>query len=75
MEEAVLDVRDLPLEGQIGRTLASMEALPAGRRLRHVNSVVPWPLLAMLETRGCRYRLVGRKQGDVQILIWPLAQP
>jgi hypothetical protein len=74
VEEVVLDVRELPLKGQIGRTLASMEALPAGQRLRHVNSVVPWPLFAMLETRRYRYRLVDRKEGKVQVLIWPLAR-
>lgn len=74
MEEVVLDVRDLPLTGQIGRTLARMEELPVGQRLRHVNSLVPWPLFAMLETRGYRYRLVGRKAGDVHVLIWSLAQ-
>lgn len=71
-EEVVLDVRDLPLKGQIGRTLAEMETLTAGRRLRHVNTLVPWPLFAQLEIRGYRYRLVGRKTGDVHVLIWPL---
>jgi predicted nucleic acid-binding protein len=73
-EEVVLDVRELPLSGQIGRTLAEMETLPAGRRLRHVNTVVPWPLFAQLEIRGYRYRLVGRKAGNVHVLIWPLAR-
>lgn len=68
--EVVLDVRGLSLEGQTGRTLERMEVLPADKRLRHINTLVPWPLLAMLETRGYRYRLVGRKEGAVQILIW-----
>src|SRR5690606_20190242 len=72
-KEMVLDVRDLPMEGQVGHTLARMEVLPAGQTLRHINTLVPWPLLAMLDTRGYRYRLVGRKEGDVHILIWPLA--
>ena len=68
--EVVLDVRELPQEGQTGRTLERMEVLPAGKRLRHVNTLIPWPLLAMLDTRGYRYRLVGRKEGAVHILIW-----
>ena len=69
-EEQVLDVRGLPPEGQSGRTLERMEVLPAGARLRHINTLVPWPLFAMLETRGYRYRLVGRKEGAVHVLIW-----
>ena len=73
-EAVVLDVRDLPLQGQIGRTLAALDALPAGHRLRHVNTVVPWPLFALLEIRGFRYRLVGRETGNVHVLIWPLAR-
>lgn len=75
VEEVVLDVRELPLEGQIGRTLERMEVLPAGQRLRLVNALIPWPLFAMLDTRGYRYRLVGRKQGDFHVLIWSLAPP
>lgn len=72
-EEVVLDVRDLPLTGQEARTLERMEVLPAGARLRHINTLVPWPLFAMLETRGYRYRLVGRKEGAVHVLIWGVA--
>ena len=68
--ELVLDVRGLSLEGQTGRTLERMEVLPADHRLRHVNTLVSWPLLALLDGRGYRYRLVGRKEGAVHILIW-----
>jgi hypothetical protein len=69
-EEEVLDVRELAPEGQIGRTLERMEVLPDGSRLRHINTLIQWPLLAMLEGRGHRYRLVGRKDGAVHIVIW-----
>lgn len=72
VDEVVLDVSDLPWTGQIGRTLALMEELPAGARLRHVNSMISWPLLAALDTRGYRYRLVGRKEDGVHLLIWRL---
>ena len=72
-EEVVLDVRGLSLTGQSGRTLERMEVLPEGARLRHVNTLVPWPLLAMLEARGYRYRLVGRREGAVHVVIWGAA--
>lgn len=70
--EQVLDVRHLPMRGQIGRTLERMESLPEGERLRHINTLVPWPLFAMLETRGYRYRLAEQNSGNVQVLIWRL---
>lgn len=73
--EVVLDTRDLPMIGEIGRTLASMEALPPGHRLRHVSHMVSWPLLAMLETRGYTYRLVGRQRDAVHLLIWRRSAP
>lgn len=70
--EQVLDVRRLSLRGQIGRTLERMESLADGERLRHINHLVPWPLFAMLETRGYRYRLVENNPENVQVLIWRL---
>lgn len=68
--EVVLDARELPIEGLEGRTLERMEVLPQGARLRLLSSLIHWPLFAMLETRGYRYRLVGRKDGAVHILVW-----
>lgn len=73
--EVLLDVRSLPLEGQVGRTLRQIELLRSGDKLRLVSSLLPWPLFAMLETRGYRYRLVGREAGNIQILIWSLNSP
>ncbi|HET7276281.1 MAG TPA: DUF2249 domain-containing protein [Longimicrobiaceae bacterium] len=72
-DEVVLDVRDLTLKGQIGRTLEQMEVLAPGQKLRHVNSIIPWPLFAMLETRGYRYRMVGREKGNINVLVWPIS--
>lgn len=72
VEEVQLDVRGLSMDDQIGQTLARMEALPAGKRLRQIGPSILWPLLAMLETRGYRYRLVGRREDGIHMLIWSL---
>lgn len=71
MAEVLVDARELPLDEQISRTLSACAALPEGRRIRHVNASVPWPLLPMLETRGWTYRLLARENGTAEILIWP----
>lgn len=70
-EEIALDVRSLPLAGQISRTSIAAEALPPGYRVRHVNTHVPWPLFSHLEARGCTYRLVGQQGNEVHLLVWP----
>lgn len=69
-EEVVLDVRELPMHGQIGRTLEQMEVLPDAQRLRLIDSLIPWPLFSRLDGFHHRYRVVGQKNGDFHILIW-----
>lgn len=71
--EVLLDVRGLPENGRDGLTLARLESLAPGGRLRQLTTTVPWPLFAMLETRGYRYCLVERNPGNVQVVIWRLA--
>lgn len=70
--EVVLDARRLPMAGRANRTLARMEGVNPGSRLRHVDEIIPWSLFPMLETRGYGYRIVSREAGDVQVLIWQL---
>jgi hypothetical protein len=74
-EPLLLDVRDAPMSAQAGWTLAVLESLEIGRRVLHVNTAVPWFLFPMLETRGTRYEIQSREDGDVRILMWRHCEP
>ncbi len=69
-EEILLDVRDLPLEGQIGRTLLIADSLSSSQRLRQVSEEICWPLVSMLELHGFRYRIVRAGRGSAELLVW-----
>jgi hypothetical protein len=69
-QPVLLDVRGAPMAAQQGRTLAVLESLAIGRMVLHVNESVPWCLFPMLETRGVRYDVRSREEGDVRILMW-----
>ena len=69
-EEILLDTRDLPMEGQIGRTLLIADTLSSSQRLRQVGEEICWPLVSMLEIRGFRYRIVRAGRGGAELLVW-----
>lgn len=69
-EEILLDTRDLPMEGQIGRTLLIADSLSSRQRLRQVSQGISWPLAAMLEMRGFRYRIVRAGTDGAELLVW-----
>ena len=66
----LLDTRDLPMEGQIGRTLLIADTLSSSQRLRQVGEEICWPLVSMLEIRGFRYRIVRAGRGGAELLVW-----
>ena len=56
-DERVLDVRGLEPPEPMVRTLAALEALPAGEALVQVNERVPQFLLPVLTERGFDYEI------------------
>lgn len=70
----VLDVRGLLPPEPLERTLAALEALPAGEALVQVNERVPIFLLPELEERGYTYRL-GHDDRGVLVTMWREARP
>lgn len=64
----VLDVRGMEPPEPMEKTLAALEALPAGDTLVHVNVRVPQLLLPRLEERGFTYT-VREEGGTVRLFI------
>jgi hypothetical protein len=75
LEPIVLDLRGATLQAQAGATLAALEPLEIGHTLLHLNTTVPWFLFPMLETRGIRYQIQERQEGNVRILMWRQGSP
>ena len=65
----VLDVRGLDPPEPMVRTLAALEALPAGKRLVQVNERVPEFLLPRLAELGFEYEVRDPGEGPVRVFI------
>jgi uncharacterized protein (DUF2249 family) len=65
-----LDVRGLEPPAPLVRTLAALEALPAGHQLVQINARVPQFLLPLLSERGFACEVDSSDADQVRVRIW-----
>ena len=68
--EIELDVRGLQAPEPLVRILEALDALPSGSVLRVLHHREPFPLYAVLQEEGYRYRTGFAADGHIEITIW-----
>ena len=68
--EILLDARDLEPPEPLERTLAALDELAPGQRLRLLLPREPYPLYAILERNGYQHETELHPDGYFAILIW-----
>lgn len=69
-DEILLDAREMEPPEPLERTLAALDELQPGQRLRLLLPREPYPLYGILERNGYRHQTEPHPDGCFAILIW-----
>ena len=78
--DRVIDARELEPPEPFVQTMAALDTLAPGQKLRLILSREPYPLYRALELNGVAWRSERNASGDFEIVMWrermdPLAIP